>query len=37
MGREAATGHGVVIATEALLADHGKLIEGSTFVIQVHD
>uniref|UniRef100_A0A6L2K4M2 glutamate dehydrogenase [NAD(P)(+)] n=1 Tax=Tanacetum cinerariifolium TaxID=118510 RepID=A0A6L2K4M2_TANCI len=34
VGREAATGRGVVIATEALLADHGKLIEGSTFVIQ---
>ncbi|GKD91834.1 glutamate dehydrogenase 2, partial [Tanacetum coccineum] len=34
VGREAATGRGVVIATEALLADHGKLIDGSTFVIQ---
>ncbi|XP_071732737.1 glutamate dehydrogenase A-like [Rutidosis leptorrhynchoides] len=33
-GREAATGRGVFFATQALLADHGKSIEGSTFVIQ---
>ncbi|MQL87382.1 hypothetical protein Taro_019906 [Colocasia esculenta] len=34
LGREAATGRGVVFATEALLADYGKAISGSTFVIQ---
>ncbi|KAJ0764584.1 putative glutamate dehydrogenase (NAD(P)(+)) [Helianthus annuus] len=34
LGREAATGRGVVFATEALLADHGKSIKGLTFVIQ---
>ncbi|MFS8024142.1 putative glutamate dehydrogenase (NAD(P)(+)) [Helianthus anomalus] len=32
--REAAIGRGVVFATEALLADHGKSIKGLTFVIQ---
>ncbi|KAJ9678603.1 hypothetical protein PVL29_020699 [Vitis rotundifolia] len=34
LGREAATGRGVVFATEALLAQHGKSIKGLTFVIQ---
>ncbi|KAK9121041.1 hypothetical protein Syun_018658 [Stephania yunnanensis] len=34
LGREAATGRGVVIATEELLADHGKSISGLKFVIQ---
>ncbi|KAK1415401.1 hypothetical protein QVD17_31182 [Tagetes erecta] len=34
LGREAATGRGVVYATEALLAEHDKSIKGSTFVIQ---
>ncbi|KAK8686386.1 hypothetical protein V6N13_125411 [Hibiscus sabdariffa] len=34
LGREAATGRGVVYATEALLAEYGKSIEGMTFVIQ---
>jgi glutamate dehydrogenase (NAD(P)+) len=34
LGREAATGRGVVFAMEALLAEHGKKIEGLTFVIQ---
>ncbi|KAH6809937.1 glutamate dehydrogenase 2 [Perilla frutescens var. frutescens] len=33
LGREAATGRGVVYATEALLAEHGKSIEGLTFAI----
>ncbi|GKB89423.1 hypothetical protein Tco_0961695 [Tanacetum coccineum] len=32
VGREATTGSGVVIATEALLADHGKLIEVSAVI-----
>lgn len=35
LGREAATGRGVVFATEALLAEHGKSINNLTFVIQV--
>ncbi|CAN1241970.1 Glutamate dehydrogenase 2 [Linum perenne] len=35
LGREAATGRGVVFATEALLNEYGKSIEGLTFVIQV--
>lgn len=35
LGREAATGRGVVFATEALLAEHGKSINNMTFVIQV--
>lgn len=35
LGRDAATGRGVMYATEALLAEHGKSISGSTFVIQV--
>ncbi|KAG0460620.1 hypothetical protein HPP92_020527 [Vanilla planifolia] len=34
LGREAATGRGVVFATEALLAEHGKSIKGLNFVIQ---
>ncbi|CAA6657142.1 unnamed protein product [Spirodela intermedia] len=34
LGREAATGRGVVYATEALLAEYGKSISGMTFVIQ---
>ncbi|KAG9158883.1 hypothetical protein Leryth_024681 [Lithospermum erythrorhizon] len=34
LGREAATGRGVVYATEALLAEHGKSIQGLTFAIQ---
>ena len=36
LGREAATGRGVVFATEALLAEHGKSVKDLTFVIQVH-
>lgn len=35
MGREAATGLGVVFATEALFAEYGKSIADHTFVIQV--
>ena len=35
LGREAATGRGVVFATEALLAEHGKQIKNMTFAIQV--
>nr|GEZ86080.1 glutamate dehydrogenase 2 [Tanacetum cinerariifolium] len=34
LGREAATGRGVVFATEAVLAEYGKEIKGLTFVIQ---
>ncbi|KAK4280037.1 hypothetical protein QN277_011715 [Acacia crassicarpa] len=34
LGREAATGRGVVIAAEALLAEHGKSLKDLTFVIQ---
>ncbi|XP_066343593.1 glutamate dehydrogenase 2, mitochondrial isoform X2 [Miscanthus floridulus] len=34
LGRDAATGRGVMYATEALLAEYGKCISGSTFVIQ---
>ncbi|XP_074561921.1 glutamate dehydrogenase 2, mitochondrial-like [Curcuma longa] len=34
LGREAATGRGVVYATKALLDEHDKSISGSTFVIQ---
>ncbi|EYU35165.1 hypothetical protein MIMGU_mgv1a021743mg [Erythranthe guttata] len=34
LGREAATGRGVVYATEAVLAEHGKSIKGLTFAIQ---
>ncbi|KAK6155961.1 hypothetical protein DH2020_010209 [Rehmannia glutinosa] len=34
LGREAATGRGVVYATEALLAEHGKSIQDLTFAIQ---
>lgn len=34
LGRDAATGRGVVYATEALLAEHGKNIKDLTFVIQ---
>ncbi|KAB5525277.1 hypothetical protein DKX38_023026 [Salix brachista] len=34
LGREAATGRGVVFATEALLAEHGMSIKGLTFAVQ---
>ncbi|GAV73392.1 LOW QUALITY PROTEIN: RRM_1 domain-containing protein/ELFV_dehydrog domain-containing protein/ELFV_dehydrog_N domain-containing protein, partial [Cephalotus follicularis] len=34
LGRDAATGRGVVFATEALLAEHGMSIKDLTFVIQ---
>ncbi|KAF9625641.1 hypothetical protein IFM89_025126 [Coptis chinensis] len=34
LGRDAATGRGVVFATEALLAEHGKSIPEMRFVIQ---
>ncbi|KAE8661948.1 Glutamate dehydrogenase [Hibiscus syriacus] len=34
LGRESATGRGVVYATEALLAEYWKAIKGLTFVIQ---
>ncbi|OAY68287.1 Glutamate dehydrogenase [Ananas comosus] len=34
LGREAATGRGVLFATEALLAEYGKSIAGQRFVIQ---
>ncbi|KAF1874522.1 hypothetical protein Lal_00029949 [Lupinus albus] len=34
LGREAATGLGVIFATEALFAEYGKSIAGHTFVIQ---
>ncbi|KAI3778079.1 hypothetical protein L2E82_07088 [Cichorium intybus] len=34
LGRDSATGHGVVISMEALLNEHGKSIKDSTFVIQ---
>ncbi|KAG8061260.1 hypothetical protein GUJ93_ZPchr0003g16951 [Zizania palustris] len=34
LGRDAATGRGVLFATEALLAEHGKSIAGHRFVIQ---
>lgn len=34
LGRDAATGRGVLYATEALLAEHGKSISGQRFVIQ---
>jgi len=36
LGRDAATGRGVLFATEALLAEHGKGISGQRFVIQVN-
>lgn len=35
LGRDAATGRGVVFATEALLADYWKSIKGLKFAIQV--
>lgn len=35
MGREAATGRGVVYAAEALLNEQGKQIKDLTFAIQV--
>ncbi|CAN1245988.1 Glutamate dehydrogenase B [Linum grandiflorum] len=35
LGRDAATGRGVLFATEALLNEHGKSISGQRFVIQV--
>ncbi|KOM38531.1 hypothetical protein LR48_Vigan03g191300 [Vigna angularis] len=34
LGREAATGRGVLFATEALLNEHGKGVSGQRFVIQ---
>ncbi|RVX09736.1 Glutamate dehydrogenase 1 [Vitis vinifera] len=34
LGRDAATGRGVLFATEALLHEHGKSIAGQRFVIQ---
>ncbi|KAL1292026.1 hypothetical protein AAHE18_20G241900 [Arachis hypogaea] len=34
LGRDAATGRGVLFATEALLNQHGKTISGQRFVIQ---
>ncbi|KAK9157599.1 hypothetical protein Scep_004173 [Stephania cephalantha] len=34
LGRDAATGRGVLFATEALLREHGKSISGQRFVIQ---
>ncbi|KAL9680078.1 hypothetical protein QQ045_017953 [Rhodiola kirilowii] len=34
LGRESATGRGVVFATEALLADYGKSVKDMTFAIQ---
>ncbi|CAM6126084.1 unnamed protein product [Calypogeia fissa] len=34
LGRDAATGRGVVFATEALLADHGLPLAGQRYVIQ---
>ncbi|PKA59753.1 Glutamate dehydrogenase [Apostasia shenzhenica] len=34
LGRDAATGRGVLFATQALLADHGKNISDQRFVIQ---
>ncbi|XP_039130508.1 glutamate dehydrogenase 1, mitochondrial [Dioscorea cayenensis subsp. rotundata] len=34
LGRDAATGRGVLFATEALLAEYGKSISGQRFVIQ---
>lgn len=36
LGRESATGRGVVFAAEALLAEHGKSIKDMTFAIQVN-
>lgn len=36
LGRDAATGRGVLFATEALLAEYGKSISGQRFVIQVN-
>lgn len=35
LGRDAATGRGVLFATEALLKEYGKGIAGQRFVIQV--
>ena len=35
LGREAATGRGVLFATEALLKDHGLSIRDQSFVVQV--
>ncbi|CAH9071554.1 unnamed protein product [Cuscuta epithymum] len=34
LGRDAATGRGVLFATEALLKEHGKCIAGQRFIIQ---
>ncbi|XP_022719750.1 glutamate dehydrogenase 1-like [Durio zibethinus] len=36
LGRDAATGRGVLFATEAFLNEHGKTISGQKFVIQVY-
>ena len=36
LGRDAATGRGVLFATEALLHEHGKSIAGQRIVIQVN-
>lgn len=36
LGRDAATGRGVLFATEALLNDHGMSVSGQRFVIQVY-
>lgn len=35
LGRDAATGRGVIFATDALLAEYGKSISDQKFVIQV--
>lgn len=35
LGRDAATGRGVLFATEALLNEHGMSVAGQRFVIQV--
>lgn len=36
LGRDAATGRGVLFATEALLNEYGKTIAGQRFVVQVN-
>lgn len=35
LGRDAATGRGVLFAAEAVLSEYGKSISGQRFVIQV--
>jgi glutamate dehydrogenase (NAD(P)+) len=35
LGRDAATGRGVLFATEALLNEYGKSVSGQRFIIQV--